>query len=51
MAAETSFETLEEAVGAAREFLVRQREAGGPAPRATIEETTADGSVLKHSVD
>ena len=51
MADDATFETLEEALSAAREFLIRQREAGGPAPRATIEETTVDGSILKHSVD
>ena len=51
MADQPNFETLEEAQAAARGYLSRQREAGGTAPRTTIEETTADGSILKHTAD
>jgi len=51
MADQATFETLEEAQAAAREYLARQRDVGGTAPRTIIEETTADGSILKHSAD
>jgi len=51
MADQATFKTLEEAQAAANEYLTRQREVGGPALRAIIEETTADGATLKHSVD
>ena len=51
MADQATFKTLEEAQSAANEYLTRQREVGGPALRAIIEETTADGATLKHSVD
>jgi len=49
MADQATFKTLEEAQAAANEYLTR--EVGGPALRAIIEETTADGATLKHSVD
>jgi hypothetical protein len=53
LASQPTFRTLEEAQEAAREYLERQRQVGGTGMplRAVIEETTADGSVLKHSVD
>jgi hypothetical protein len=53
LSSQPTFKTLEEAQEAAREYLERQRQVGGPGAslRAIIEETAADGSILKHSVD
>ena len=53
LAGETTFDSLEEAQAAAREYLTSQRQAGGPGVplRVSIEETRPDGSVVKHSVD
>ena len=47
-----SFETLEEAHAAAREFRAEQKAGGGPDPTGSliIEETTPDGSVVRHPV-
>ena len=52
LAGEATFESLEEAQAAAREYLTSQRQAGGPGVplRVSIEETRSDGSVVKHSV-
>jgi hypothetical protein len=52
LASESTFDSLEEAQAAAQEYLTRQRQAGGPGVplRVSIEETQADGSVVKHSV-
>jgi hypothetical protein len=53
LAHQAAFKTLDEAIAAARGYLERQRQVAGPGTvlRATIEETTPDGSVLTHSVD
>ncbi len=53
LASEASFDSLEEAQSAAREYLISQRQTGGPGGllQVVIEETRADGSTLKHSVD
>jgi hypothetical protein len=53
LASEATFDSLEEAQAAAREYLMSQRQAGGPGVplRVGIEETRPDGSVVKHSVD
>ncbi len=53
LAEEGSFETLEEAQAAAREYLARQRQdsRSGVPLRVVVEETRQDGSVAKHSVD
>lgn len=50
---EATFDTLEEAQAAAREYLERQRQEGGSGVplRVAVEETRPDGSVAKHSVD
>lgn len=52
LAEQPSFETLEEAQEAAREYLREQKKAGGPAmtERVLIEETGPDGSVVTHRV-
>jgi hypothetical protein len=50
---EATFDTLDEAQAAAREYLERQRREGGSGVplRVVVEETRPDGSVAKHSVD
>jgi hypothetical protein len=52
LASEGTFESLEDAQAAAREYLTSQRQAGGSGVplRVSIEETRPDGSVVKHSV-
>ena len=52
LASEATFESLEEAQAAAREYLTGQRQAGGSGMplRVSIEETRSDGSVVKHSL-
>jgi hypothetical protein len=49
---EATFETLDEAQAAAREYVDRQRRDGGGGVllRVMIEETQADGSVVEHRV-
>ena len=53
MANEATFDSLEEAQAAAREYLTSQRQPGGPGVplRVSIEETRPDGSIVKHNVD
>jgi hypothetical protein len=53
LASEASFDSLEEAQAAAREYLTSQRQAGGPGVplRVSIEETRSDGSIVKHRMD
>ena len=53
MANEATFDNLEEAQAEARSYLERQRAAGGPGASLSvaIEESTPDGSVVKHGVD
>jgi hypothetical protein len=50
---EPAFETLDEAVAAAREYLTRQRKVGdsGVPLRVVVEETKPDGSVAQHRID
>jgi hypothetical protein len=50
---DATFDNLEEAQAAAREYLTSQRQLGGPGVplRVSIEETRPDGSVVRHSVD
>jgi hypothetical protein len=49
---EPTFETLEEAQAAAREYLAGQRQRGGGVPlRVLVEETRPDGTVAQHWVD
>jgi hypothetical protein len=50
---EATFDSLEEAQAEARSYLEQQRQAGGPGASlyAMIEETTPDGSVVKHAVE
>jgi hypothetical protein len=50
LASEATFDSLEEAQAAAREYLTIQRQAGGPGVplRVSIEETRLDGSVVTH---
>lgn len=47
-----TFETLEDALGAAREFVAEQRRSGGPSAlgKIVIEETRPDGEVVSHAV-
>jgi hypothetical protein len=53
LANEATFQSLDEAQAAAREYLTSQRQPGGSGVplRVSIEETRADGSVVRHSVD
>jgi hypothetical protein len=53
LGSEATFESLEEAQAAAREYLTSQRQSGGSGVplRVSIEETRPDGSVVNHSVD
>ena len=53
LASEATFDSLEEAQAAAREYLTSQRQAGGSGVplRVSIEETRPDGSIVKHNVD
>jgi hypothetical protein len=50
---EATFDTLEEAQAAAREYLTTQRQEGGLGVplRVSIEEARTDGSTLMHNVD
>ena len=50
MANEATFDNLEEAQAEARSYLERQRQAGASLSVA-IEESTPDGSVVKHAAD
>jgi hypothetical protein len=50
MANEATFDNLEEAQAEARSYLERQRQAGASL-RVTVEESTPDGSVVRHAVD
>ena len=51
MAAQPSFDSLEEAQEAAREYLNEQKSGGAAMPeRITVEETRPDGSVVTHRV-
>ena len=49
MSNEATFDSLDEAQAEARSYLERQRQAGASL-HVTIEESTPDGSVVKHSV-
>jgi hypothetical protein len=53
LANEGTFDSLEEAQAAAREYLTSQRQLGGPGVplRVSVEETRPDGSTVKHNVD
>lgn len=52
LSSQPSFETLEEAQEAAREYRAQQRKTGGPDATGSlmIEETRPDGSVANHPV-
>jgi hypothetical protein len=44
------FKSWEEAQAAAREYIAQQRNTAGGVPRAQIEETRSDGTVVRHDV-
>jgi hypothetical protein len=52
LSAQPTFNTLEEAQAAAREYLTEQKKTGGPTAlgRVVIEETQPDGAVISHPV-